>query len=94
MTLTGCFFAVIKADAYEKTLKKLQEAQLRENIALARQIPYMRDWMFNETKDFLYLKKIRRFNIRNHVISREGDLADKIFIVVKGEVEIVKTNLN
>lgn len=54
----------------------------------------MNNWQFNETKDFLYLKKERRYKVRNHVIVREGDTADKIYIVVEGEVEVVKTDLS
>ena len=93
VTMTPCHFAVVNAEAYEKLLKKETQMRLERNVAFLKQIPYLRSWGKAVNSLYMYCKE-RRIETAGHPIFTEGDAPDKIYVVVSGEVEVVKKNLS
>ena len=94
LSQTGCFFAVIGGDSYEKLLRKEMLQEQSNSIVFLRQIPYMNNW---SNKDVIKIWNYRDEKIvenRGQVIAREGDLCQKVIIILEGEVEVVKTDLS
>ena len=59
-----------------------------------RQIPYLSEWKQKELTWLIMFYEERIYENRGHVIAREGDPSDKIFVVLSGDVEVVKTDIN
>ena len=92
VTMTDCYFAVVNADAYERLMKKDSQTKMEENVAFLRQIPYLQNWKQKELTALLYCFHEKKIELKGQVIAREGAKAKKVYIVVKGEFEIVKTD--
>ena len=58
-----------------------------------RQIPYIANWLTQDVQELLLNCKERRITNRGQLICEEGEPCKKVIILVKGEAEIVKTNL-
>ena len=93
LTLTDCFFAVINADGFEKLLKKDTQCKLTASVRFLRQIPYIRNWLIKETEILLYNCKEKKISSRGTVLAKEGTMANKVYIILEGEVQIFKQNL-
>lgn len=94
LCVTGCFFAVISSQAYEQLMRKEKLQQLALSVAFLRPIPYMEDWKTREIQIISLLSKEGQTENRGQIIAHEGAACDKIFIILEGEVEIVRTNLS
>ena len=64
------------------------------NVRFLRTIPYISNWFNREIQSLYMLRKERKIEFSGKTIINEGDPCDKVIIVLKGEVEIVKTNLS
>ena len=93
LTLTDCYFAVINADDFDILLKKDKALKIATSVAFMRQVPYINNWLVKDTNNLLMLCSERKVELRGQTIFREGDPANKVIIILQGEVEIVKTNL-
>jgi len=58
-----------------------------------RQIPYVKTWVNREVTHLKYLMKTEKFARPGIVLAQEGSTCDKIFIMIDGQYEIVKTDL-
>lgn len=67
--------------------------QQSNSIAFLRQIPYMNQWTNKDVMKIYNNREEHRAENRGQIIAREGDLSAKMFIILEGEVEIVKTNM-
>lgn len=96
VTLSDCYFAIIDKNTYSKLLKKEESEKMAKNVKFLKQIPYMRNWTYKEVVSFFEFFKNKEIKIaqRNKIICKEGDSSEKLIIVVQGEVEVVKINLN
>lgn len=67
-----------------------------KNVRFLKQIPYIQNWAYKEVVAYFEFFKNKEIRIaqRNRIICKEGEKSDKIYIVLQGEVEVVKTNLN
>ena len=59
-----------------------------------RSIPFMNDWKTKEIQDLEPFCKEVRYELRDTVICKEGQDSEKIIVVVKGELEVVKKDLS
>ena len=94
VTIADSYFAVINADAYERLMKKDSQTKMEENVAFLRQIPYISNWKQKEVTALLYSFVEKRHELAGQVIAREGTKCDKVYVVVQGEVEIVKKDID
>lgn len=64
------------------------------SIEFLRQIPYMSEWSNKDVdKIFNFCKESKAENL-NQIIVHEGTKCNKVYVILEGEVEIVKTNLS
>lgn len=94
VTLSSCHFAVVSAEAYEKLLKKEASLKMEQNVAFLKQIPYIRSWPDKAITSLYMYRKELKIGRGGTTIIKEGTEPSKIYIVIKGEVEVVKTGLN
>ena len=94
VTLSDCYFAVITAESYEKLIKKDKAIKMANNVKFLRQIPYITDWTVRETQGLYMLCNEKKVELIGTTIINEGDPCDKVLIILKGEVEMMKTNLS
>jgi len=94
VTVTDCYFAIIHRDSYEKLILKDEKHKMLTNVRFLRTIPYISNWFNREIQSLYMLRKERKIEFSGKTIINEGDPCDKVIIVLKGEVEIVKTNLS
>ena len=59
-----------------------------------KSITFMSDWKFKEIQDLEPFCKEVHHELRGTIIAKEGVESDRVFIIVRGEVEIVKRDLN
>lgn len=60
VTLSGCHFAVVNAEAYEKLLKKEASLKMEQNVTFLKQIPYLHSWADKViTSLYMYRKEVR-----------------------------------
>ena len=96
VTLTDSFFSVISYDSYERLLKKDQNKKMQDHVTFLREIPYVHNWLVKETQGLFKLceNNRRKITSRNEEIIKEGDPCKSVIIVISGELELVKRNLN
>ena len=96
VTLTDSFFSVISYDSYERLLKKDQNKKMQDYVRFLREIPYVHNWLVKETQGLFKLceNNKRQIASRDELIIKEGDPCKSVIIVISGELEIVKRNLN
>lgn len=64
-------------------------------MTFLRQIPYITSWKHKEISSLVpyIVEGHRKYEKKGTMIVQEGQKSDKVIIVLKGEVEIVKQNL-
>ena len=93
VTLSDCYFATIKADSYEKLMKKDHAFNLSSNVRFLKQVPYINDWMDRQIQGLFHLCKEVKTDVYGSVIVREDEECKFVYLVTEGEVEVVKTDL-
>ena len=75
-------------------MKKDSQIKMEESVAFLRQIPYINNWKHKEVTALLYSFVEKRYELAGQVIAREGTECTKVYVVVQGEVEIIKKDID
>lgn len=86
-SLTKCDFATMKKKDYQLVLQKIDQKNLDTQIKFLQSIPFFKPLKRSRLKE-LFLLMIKRPSQRGQIICSEGNPADKVFIVNKGEFEL------
>ena len=66
---------------------KLEEISLNEKIDMLKTVEVFQNWSRTGLAKITYYLKERLFH-RNHIVCREGELADHVFMISRGEFEV------
>eukprot|EP00347_Sterkiella_histriomuscorum_P023519 403334331 len=80
-------FAVLDKYDFQKCLGKLEKKQMNKMIDFLKNIQCFKSWTRNSVGKFSYFLTKQKFK-RGQIVYRENQLADKVFIVKKGEFEL------
>lgn len=84
-----CKFAVMNKEQYQNILRKIDEQNMENIIKFLRQLPFLAHWSKNVLGKLSYaIEKVPC--IRGQKIVKEGDPADYVYIIERGEFEITK----
>ena len=94
LTLSDCHFAVIGSDSFDKLLMRVKFLKLQKNVQFLRNIPYLSNSTVREIHGLFLLFSEHTCLERGQTLVHEDTSCDKVIIVAKGEMEIVKSNLS
>ena len=89
LCLTDCTFAVMNKVDYQNVLDHIDRKKTEKIKAFFAEIPFLKYLPKNSFKS-LHLSMHKKQCHRGQVMAREGEDSDKIFIIFKGEFEVVK----
>jgi CRP-like cAMP-binding protein len=92
--ITRCHLLVLHRDDWKATEKSIVKRKITEKVAFIKQIP-----IFSKlSATYLTSKLVDHFfsmvAVRDQIIFKEGDLADKIYIIREGEFAVSKKLLH
>ena len=87
--IEGTHFATLDKYDYETSLAKIERKHMNKMIDFMMQIPCFRKWTKVSIVKFSYYLKKEKFK-RNQVLYRAGDYANKIYIIKRGEIEMIR----
>ncbi|TNV83980.1 hypothetical protein FGO68_gene11952 [Halteria grandinella] len=82
-------FATLDKHDFEICLAKIERKRLNQMLKFMQQIPCFSCWTHTSILKFSYYLKKEKFN-RNQIIYKHGDPAVKIYIIKKGEFQLVR----
>lgn len=88
--LKDTHFATLCQKDYKRVLGHIDEKILDELLSFFSSLPTFAGWRKKKLTKLIYYFKLVKFK-RNQVIFHEGEQAESVFIVRKGEVEILKS---
>jgi CRP-like cAMP-binding protein len=87
---TACHLATLSKQDYNKILRSVFERQLEHKIKFLSSMLMFRDWTQMSLTKLSYYFRERKLG-RKCTLYREGALASKIFVIVKGDLKVFKT---
>ena len=89
LCLTPCKFLVMHKKDYQRVLDNIDRRKVDKLKEFFRQIPFLKA-LPRSTLQTLHLSLTRKRYQRGHVVCREGDPSDYLFIICKGEFQVSK----
>lgn len=91
--VTDCEVAVLPRDQFLELLYSVKDRVSYQRACFLRQIPFFENQSFKGVKKFSLLFDEKDF-IRQQYIFKQGQIPQQIYIVVKGDFEILRTYKN
>lgn len=57
-------------------------------------MPYLASWSIREVKQLYLLGKETTIEKRGKIIAEEGTICNKVYAILEGEVEVIRTNMS
>jgi CRP-like cAMP-binding protein len=87
--LEDTHFATLDKVDYEKSLSKIAKKRLHKIVDFMTHLPCFKGWTSDSVIKFSYFLEKEAFQ-RNHILFNVGDKVDKVYIVKKGDVELLR----
>ncbi len=81
------FFAVLDRQTYKRVLMKIEQKRLNKAVGFLHSLPFFKSWTRSTISKFQYFFTRQEFS-RNHVVFKEGDPIDYIYLIFSGEFEL------
>ena len=72
---------------YKKVLLKVEQKRLNKMVDFLHSLPFFKNWTRTTISKFQYFFTHQTFQ-RNHVVYREGDPLDYVYLIYEGEFEV------
>ncbi|CAI2379308.1 unnamed protein product [Moneuplotes crassus] len=84
-----CIFATMEREDYSKTLSRIENRNINKIIDFFKDLPYFSSYG-RAALDRIRFQFVRIKKKRKHVVYKEGDPSQFVYIILKGEFELVK----
>jgi CRP-like cAMP-binding protein len=82
-------FATMEREDYNKTLKRIENRNINKIVDFFQDLPYFSTYGKNALQRIRFL--FNRFKLKGkHVVFKEGDPSDYVYIVISGDFELIK----
>lgn len=91
--LDNCHFMVLTKEAYEYVNGKMERRMLNDKVDFLSKLPAF-SLMTKSTLSKVTFQMTKQSVTKGNYLFREGDLAEHVYIIVNGEIEITKNIVN
>lgn len=86
---TNSHFLVLHKDEFMQVLGKVEARKLKDKVEFLSTLPIFHKWTERKIKQISYAFDSKRVS-RNHVLFKEGDPIEKVYLVKEGEFQLLK----
>lgn len=87
--ITDCTFATMNREDFQKTLKKIETRNTNKIIDFFKNLPYFSSYSRKALGRLRLNFSLIKFK-RTHIVFKEGDMSDYVYIIVNGDFELEK----